>query len=92
MKIPKKIQIMGEWVNIEITPHIDEGVNGESNPEEFKILINKSVPPKRRLLILLHELIHYCNALLGYQRKQCDKEEYVEQLSGLLNQVIPQLR
>ena len=98
MSLPKKLKIMGHIVSIKIDHEycLNKGCNGESSPDEAIIrLVNfekKGIPEDRQMQIVLHEILHMCNAYLGLQDTSMDEEQYIEQLSSLLNQIIPQLQ
>ena len=97
MKIPKYIKIAGNVIKIKVDHAycLAEGIHGLSDPEKNEIILDdyKKVgyPKEKNFQVLLHEIVHMCNATLGLNAAKFDGEQYVESLSQLLAQVLPQL-
>ena len=98
MKIPKTLKIGGKTINITIdtkraTKH---GVNGQCFYDHNEILLDdytKSGVTRECIeQTLIHEVIHWVNAMLSKNLSEQDSEDYVNPLSEILYQVFEQLR
>ena len=97
MKIPKKVKLMGLTITTQHDhPFCSDSLNnGQALTDKsiIKIVDQKKAgyTDEKMFQIYIHEILHHCNAALNRHTQEVDAEDYVEQLSGLLAQIIPQL-
>lgn len=97
MKIPNKLNIMGRTYRVE---YDEKGLSdnddvGKYDEQAGVIYISKGFKELPRCMDsveqnFLHEVVHGMCWQLGYNQLYND-EKFVEQFSGLLHQIIPQL-
>ena len=93
MKIPKTIQIAGREIKIihDSARCNEEAVNGSCYFDHGKIIMSKYICSEKAKVTLIHEVIHYINALLQRDNTPADTEEYVRPLSEFIYQFIKQV-
>lgn len=64
MTIPKKLKIGGHIVKIDCSLVLDNE-DGRWESKENKIYICKSLPQTQKEVVLVHEILHACNAVFG---------------------------
>jgi len=98
VKIPKTLKIGGKTVRINLdgVRAAKQCVNGTAYYDHNEILLDdykRSVVSQENIeQTLIHEVVHFINAMLSRQGTDCDAEEYVNPMSELLYQVIKQLK
>lgn len=93
MKIPKKIQIAGREIQIiyDAKRSSQEGYNGACYYDHSEIILNKNLDKEKESVVLIHEVLHFINAILLKDGAAEDKDNYVRPLSEFLYQVFKQL-
>lgn len=92
MKIPKRIQLAGKWIDIHQVNRIDllddkDGFAQYSKQEIY--VVKKDVSPELREQSLVHEALHFILWILEID--EMNKDKYVNPISELLYQLIKQL-
>ncbi|NHZ86532.1 MAG: hypothetical protein GWP19_11750 [Planctomycetia bacterium] len=97
MKIPDKIQIAGRIFDIVYNNELNNeyGSSAEINPDKCKIIIQGNCKGNERnqqsiYISFLHEIIHAISKISG-NRKLYEDEQFTEQFTELLYQVIKQI-
>lgn len=77
VKIPKEIKITTHPYKIKFTPHLtlDDGFSGTVNHRTLTIEIEPIIPQSRKLLALLHEVVHIINKVYccGLEEENVDR-------------------
>lgn len=85
MKLPKEIDIMGIIYEVEEVEVVNKMIprNGEIDFQEQKIRLDKNLLDDRKMVTLLHEVIHGEMEALGFD-ELCDNENVVQSLAVAL--------
>ena len=93
MKIPDKIIIAGCSIDILFDRKRcnEDSCNGLMLYDSKQIIINPDLNIEQQYVVLIHECIHYLNAIMSLQNRDCDDDHYINPISELFYQIIKQI-
>ena len=86
MIIPKKFQLMGRVIDVQLMPDYPASeYHGLCQPDSNRILVGDTVPRTKQEHVFLHELVHFIFHMIG-ERECYENERLIDSFAGLLHQ------